>query len=599
MAIKKERKRFQDYTLDERQDIWNTLHQALDEGGHDILSQDLLANLPDDEADYMKNEQFYGIAFDKTNFKDVYVINIINGNTLDAGESIDFDKIIEDGRKNQAQQKVLQQTPVDKSKTVKAMDIDDPDFDKTEEMLFDLESKLWHSPTGKVAWDDLKAYDDLHLKYSGRHFIPNYEMLDDMDARALVDDYLNYIAWENHGNESHWMEFPEYLFEPYLNPEGTLGYLEENGSMEAYDDSDEVRFIVDRLRALKKGKNMKDKTMKAQVLYGAFGGDEKQYYERILELAEENCPHATKIFAGFSTDVVWGLPSGNHPGLFINEHGNEGRTFYTCGMTAWKYLDFPENTPDGKMPSEFEVMAGEMYNKSNSGGLSESDLIGYMQRMDAMCAELQSIQKSKTKKGEEKIPVDEDDTVEIEEMDGERYVEIEPKEEHAEEVETGYEKESDDLNTEDNITHPDTSKPKETEKSKIDKRIKVESVLSSLDNMFGIRDVDDDMIQTIRDYINDYEDEGEDEDSIADMIYEDCFKSKKSKKTVILDGLTPAQAVQKCAQFQRENRRNGLMQDEVYELTGYNAESLFLPMMKRGQVTKHKCADGFIYNIRM
>lgn len=68
-------------------------------------------------------------------------------------------------------------------------------------------------------------------------------------------------------------------------------------------------------------------------------------------------------------------------------------------------------------------------------------------------------------KEEKKIPVDDSDTVEIEEMDGEKYVEIEPKEEHDKEVEAGYEKESDDLNTEDNVTHPDQSKADDVEKS--------------------------------------------------------------------------------------------------------------------------------------
>ena len=68
-------------------------------------------------------------------------------------------------------------------------------------------------------------------------------------------------------------------------------------------------------------------------------------------------------------------------------------------------------------------------------------------------------------KDEKKIPVKDSDTVEIEEMDGEKYVEIEPKEEHDKEVEAGYEKESDDLNTEENVTHPDQSKADDVEKS--------------------------------------------------------------------------------------------------------------------------------------
>ena len=680
MAIKKEQKKFQDYTLDERKLIWDTLKEALDEGGHDILTQDVIPNLPEDEKEYMESEQFHGIAFDKDNFKDVYVINVINGNALNTNEYIDFDKIIEQGSTNRPQEKILQETPMDKakrktkiqpcimmneetgdevkvttseqydelldkgytwlydctpsgygtwadedvekSKTKKSslednytfmgkpigncLDIADyirtnrPDildqiaedynvdvtdfdalvdffvdtyqvFDEYEEygityrspdlIMSDMEQELWHEPSGKVNWDKLRAYDELHNEMYGTHFIGSPELLDNEEARNITDAYRSYIAWNNHGNEPHWMEFPDSIFYAYTDPEEILTIMEEQGELEDYEEESHTKAIVDALRSLKKGKNMnKTKTAKAQILYGMMQEDDR-FYKRFVELANEYCPHATKIYAGFSTDVVWDLPSGNHPGLFLNEHGNGDRAFYTCGMTAWKYLDFPKNTPDGETPAEMGKLAEEMYNKSNGGGISEDELIGYMKEMDEMCAELQNVQKSKTKKSyrvvgydarrdykdvleqsrqnyqdarnpviryltsngslddnalgakifdsiddaqkeadewasgwagqdgfafavvdeennlvksktkkdEKKVPITDDDTVEIEEMDGKKYVEIEPKEEHAEEVETGYEEADDDLNTEENITHPDTSKPKETEKSKTKK----------------------------------------------------------------------------------------------------------------------------------
>ena len=528
MALKKEYKEFQEYTLDERRDIWNTLREALDEAGHNILDMDIMPNLPDDEREYMKAEQFYGITFNPKDFKDVYVLHIINGNSLNAGESIDFDKILEQGKNNGKQEKILLETPMDKSL--------DP-----EDELDELEYRLWHSGTDKVDWDALKQYDRLYQQIHGSHFVGDYQLMDNADARNVVDSYLGYLAWNNHGNEAHWMEYVDSLFDVYLSPEDTLSIMEDNGELEAYESNQRVKDIVDMLRAVKKNykvKNMKNKLKKAQIYHDIFDSDE-EFYAHIVELAERYCTHATKIYASLTTDIIWDLPSGNHPGLFISERGNADNKTYTCSVTAWKYLDFPENTPDGKMPAEMESMALETYNKSNAGGLSESELFGYMQKMDAMCAELQSVQKSKTKKDEKKVPIDDDDTVEIEEMDGEKYVEIEPKEEHKEEVETGYEKESDDLNTEDNVTHPDTS-----------------------------------VIE-------------EDEDDIEKHI------------TMQTPCMTPQMAIEKCAEFQKSNNYMGIYDYEVKELTGYSAESLFRPFMGKGRVVKRKCSDGYIYDIRV
>lgn len=254
--------------------------------------------------------------------------------------------------------------------------------------------------------------------------------------------------------------------------------MEEQGDMDYYESNDNVRRVVDMLRSVNKSK--KSKTKKAQILTGMFGDDDR-FYKRILELAEQYAPHCTKIYADMATDIVWDLPSGNHPGLFLSYHEHEGESFFTGSVTAWRHLEFPENTADGEMPEQMGILARTMIDQSNSGGISESNLIAYMQEMDIMCAELQNMTKSKTKKDEKKIPVSDDDTVEIEEMDGKRYVEIEPKEEHAEEVQTGYEKESDDLNTEDNITHPDTSKPKKSKTKEVVKMNQSQSMEVCMD----------------------------------------------------------------------------------------------------------------------
>ena len=281
------KKQFQDYTLEERQVIWNTLKEALDEAGHDEMQHEVVNQLPKDEKEYMDKEQFNGIAFDPNDFKDVAVIQIIDGNGLDAGEGLDFDAILSQAKQNQKIIPDLEETPMDKAR-----------------------------------------------------------------EKAEIDEILARIK-----------------------------------------KTGKLRFEKDE-----------------------------------------------------------------------------------------KYV------------------------------------------------------KSLLNKSEKKIPVDDDDTVEIEEMDGKKYVEIEPKEEHAEEVETGYEEADDDLNTEDNITHPDTSKPKE--------------------------------------------------------------KAEKSKPKIV-EQLTPQQAIQKCATYQAESKLIGLMDYEIKELTGYDADRLLGHMAGRGRVRKAHCADGTMYSFRM
>lgn len=450
----------------------------------------------------------------------------------------------------------------------------------------------------------------------------------------------------------------------------------------------------------------KSKTEKADISYSLFDREGK-HSKRIVELAEQYCPHATRIFAGHATDIIWDLPSGNHPGFFLDmSKDDDGDEHFYGSITASTYLDYPENTPDGEMPAEMEDMATEMYNKSNAEGISESELIEYMKRMDAMCTELQSFAKSKTKKstmwggyseedgafiyevrtngekvyderfenvsadepyrqteyvyngekyrifdyrfyppnmelvksktskGEKKIPISEDDTVEIEEMDGKRYVEIEPKEEHAEEVATGYEQEGDDLNTEDNITHPDTSKPKKskTKKAGLPKKFTIQ--VGGKDCTFEKQsdsstyyvcnegaifpDGADAIIEDVSvdgGYVNAYfsllQNDGsetnramstyEDFDTVVEHFEMWCNdrigKSKTQKSAPPM--MSVNDAIRTCAEYQWANKRNGLMPDEIYQLTGNRPENFMSGMVARGRVAKMKCADGIMYRFKM
>lgn len=110
-------KKFKDYTLEERKDIWNQMRTALDEAGHDIMESDIVDNLPEDEKEYMRVEQFNGIAFDSKDFLDVITVHILNGNGLDAGEEIDFDAILGRNEHNQDLEPALEELPTEKNIT--------------------------------------------------------------------------------------------------------------------------------------------------------------------------------------------------------------------------------------------------------------------------------------------------------------------------------------------------------------------------------------------------------------------------------------------------------------------------------------------------
>lgn len=162
------------------------------------------------------------------------------------------------------------------------------DEDEDDLMLCDLEDELWHHSSSSVDWEKLKQYDELYSKLCGEHFIPDFEYMDDANARNIVDRYLGYIAWNNHGNEPHWMENPEYLFQPFTDAESILDMMEEQGDMEYYDDTPEVKDVIDMLRGLKKGK--KDRA----VIWNPQTGESKTFdmskpkdAEEVARLTEE------------------------------------------------------------------------------------------------------------------------------------------------------------------------------------------------------------------------------------------------------------------------------------------------------------------------
>lgn len=113
----KKGKQFKDFTLTERRSLWNTLRMALDEAGHDIMVDDVVNNLPDDEKEYMKVEQFNGITFDSNDFRDVITMHILNGNGVDVGADIDFDALIGDNTSNEDVEPALDTLPTEKNIT--------------------------------------------------------------------------------------------------------------------------------------------------------------------------------------------------------------------------------------------------------------------------------------------------------------------------------------------------------------------------------------------------------------------------------------------------------------------------------------------------
>lgn len=123
------------------------------------------------------------------------------------------------------------------------------------------------------------------------------------------------------------------------------------------------------------------------------------------------CPHATRIFdhfhSGSTFDVIWDLPSGNHPGIFISDHGPIDDPVYVCWMTANRYLDFQEpDTPDGNLPYQFEALATKIYDRVEEGNsfdtsdrLPKKDEVAqWLREMDELCAERMSKSAKKMKK---------------------------------------------------------------------------------------------------------------------------------------------------------------------------------------------------------
>lgn len=77
---------------------------------------------------------------------------------------------------------------------------------------------------------------------------------------------------------------------------------------------------------------------------------------------------------GSSVDVIWYLPSGNHPGLYFCDHGKEG---YTANITAL-HFDYPDE--EGVLPA-LESLKAEVRSKEMHTGAEIKD---YARRMEEL-----------------------------------------------------------------------------------------------------------------------------------------------------------------------------------------------------------------------
>ena len=120
------------------------------------------------------------------------------------------------------------------------------------------------------------------------------------------------------------------------------------------------------------------------------------------------CPHATRIYDDMSIDVIWDLPSGNHPGIFISDHGPLDAPVYVCWMTANRHLDYPEpDTPDGNLPYQFEVLATKIHDRVKEGNSfdtkdklpTKNEVCEWLREMDSLCAERMSKTAKSLRKG--------------------------------------------------------------------------------------------------------------------------------------------------------------------------------------------------------
>lgn len=148
------------------------------------------------------------------------------------------------------------------------------------------------------------------------------------------------------------------------------------------------------------------------------------------------CPNATRVWDNGmgGIDVIWDLPSGNHPGIYISSHGPVDKDpVFVVWMTANRYLDYQElDTPDGNLPYQFEALATRIEDRVEEGNSYDNtdklpnreEVIQWLKEMDELCAE----RMDKTSKKMKKSPINKraysiQDLIDthIKEANGERY----------------------------------------------------------------------------------------------------------------------------------------------------------------------------------
>ena len=487
-------KSFKEYTESERKQIWDSVQDALDEAGHDIYQLDIMDNLPEDEKKFMELEQFYGIVFDKDNFKDVITVHILNGNDKSPTDRIDFDAVLSQHTKHHDTEKILQETPMDMVKMKKSG-----------------KAQLFRDLIERYIKEHDDEEDPLLTDYTFEEFDDRMEFRFDGTLYELINYGMDMSEFGGSGEDYTFREGLEEL----LDKEVGYGYEPVNYYTWAYykiNDDDMEKSCEHKAIKSKLTKSF-DMEIGEDGRYKIGGDTHLKVYQRDFERMKAGDEEYARRMMNLGLGWEFAEEHGGAPTMSDYKMMWEG-DLNIHGDPEGAFSVLQDRRPIETSRTMYSLSVGDIVEMN--GRLYFCDDMGFMDVTDII--------KSKTKKDEKKIPITDDDTVEIEEMDGEKYVEIEPKDEHAEEVETGYEKESDDLNTEDNVTHPDTS--------------------------------------------------------------------KKSR-------MTPNQAVKACLEYQIEKKRNGLMEDEIEQITGNRPEYFMQTFLQTGRVRKMKCADGWMYNFRM
>lgn len=145
-------------------------------------------------------------------------------------------------------------------------------------------------------------------------------------------------------------------------------------------DEETLEYVGKYLKRKANGTSKSTKKMKKTPVMQTWLGPEEEMEdieffnggsEVTVDEIDRLAPHASVVPSSSAVDVIWYLPSGNHPGLWITTHGI-GRQSFSVTAT---HFDYPDT--EGIMPfiEDMKVRARNAMNALNNGGGATADEI--------------------------------------------------------------------------------------------------------------------------------------------------------------------------------------------------------------------------------